>query len=168
MRPEEALSVFIYCQYFIVHLIHSTFTDFAGIRHIMQSRVAERHFLDLRKTYGSVLAVDLVNTVSIGWLLVYNMQLYFIIVNNNKFSYEMLKEYLLTTYWLCSFKQWVVYTLHMHGICMCVSIGLCFSGSEPSFIHYFKCLIMWHLYLLPAWRWGTLKRKVCKCNAAHS
>ena len=66
VRPEEALSVFIYCQYFIVHLIHSTFTDFAGIRLFMQPRVAERHFLDLRKKYGSVLAVDLVNTVSIG------------------------------------------------------------------------------------------------------
>ena len=29
----------------------------------MQPRVVERHFLDLRKTYRSVLAVDLVNKV---------------------------------------------------------------------------------------------------------
>lgn len=29
----------------------------------MQPRVAERHFLDLRKKYGNVLAVDLVNKV---------------------------------------------------------------------------------------------------------
>ena len=32
----------------------------------------------------------------------------------------------------------------MHGICMWMSIGLCISGSEPSFIHYFKCLIICH------------------------
>jgi len=31
----------------------------------MQPRVLERHFLDLRKKYGAVLAVDLVNKVSI-------------------------------------------------------------------------------------------------------
>lgn len=29
----------------------------------LQPRVAERHFLDLRKKYGNVFAVDLVNTV---------------------------------------------------------------------------------------------------------
>jgi len=32
---------------------------------IMQPRVLERHFLDLRKKYGSVLAIDLVNEVNI-------------------------------------------------------------------------------------------------------
>lgn len=31
----------------------------------MQPRVLERHFLDLRKKYGAVLAVDLVNKVNI-------------------------------------------------------------------------------------------------------
>lgn len=33
-----------------------------------QPRVVERHFLDLRKKYGSVLAVDLVNKVHITFL----------------------------------------------------------------------------------------------------
>ena len=32
---------------------------------IVQPRVLERHFHDLQKKYGAVLAVDLVNTVSI-------------------------------------------------------------------------------------------------------
>ena len=31
----------------------------------MQRQVLERHFLDLRKKYGAVLAVDLVNKVNI-------------------------------------------------------------------------------------------------------
>lgn len=31
----------------------------------LQPRVVERHFLDLRKKYGAVLAVDLVNKVQI-------------------------------------------------------------------------------------------------------
>lgn len=35
----------------------------SGILHVIQPQVAERHFLDLRKKYGSVLAVDLVNEV---------------------------------------------------------------------------------------------------------
>lgn len=32
---------------------------------MMQPRVMERHFLDLRKKYGTVLAIDLVNKVNI-------------------------------------------------------------------------------------------------------
>ena len=30
---------------------------------LLQPRVAERHFLDMRKKYGNVIAVDLVNKV---------------------------------------------------------------------------------------------------------
>ncbi|KAE8671451.1 Phosphoinositide phosphatase SAC7 [Hibiscus syriacus] len=36
------------------------------IASFVQPRVTERHFLDLRKKYGVVLAIELVNTVSIG------------------------------------------------------------------------------------------------------
>lgn len=53
----------------------------------MQPQIAERHFLDLRKMYGSVLAVDLLNKVSSGWLMISSMQLDFIVATNIKFSY---------------------------------------------------------------------------------
>ncbi|KAG6403314.1 hypothetical protein SASPL_135531 [Salvia splendens] len=48
VRPEEAVCLFV-CFFFFIRLC--------------SHRVAERHFLDLRNKYGSVLAVDLVNKV---------------------------------------------------------------------------------------------------------
>lgn len=47
----------------VCYFLSILFTD--AVLNFMQARVAERHFLDLRKKYGSVLAVDLVNKVHI-------------------------------------------------------------------------------------------------------
>jgi hypothetical protein len=41
---------------------NKTFFIFSFI-HVLQARVLERHFHDLQKKYGAVVAVDLVNTV---------------------------------------------------------------------------------------------------------
>lgn len=40
-----------------------------SLLNFLQPRVLERHFLDLRKKYGNVLAVDLVNKVDTGFML---------------------------------------------------------------------------------------------------
>lgn len=59
VKPEEAVSV-------ICSLNDIVFeTNITEIPNIMQPQVAERHFLDLRKKYGAVLAADLVNKVKI-------------------------------------------------------------------------------------------------------
>lgn len=50
----------IYCSLYVPYILISYCNE-----HCLQPRVAERHFLDLRKRYGSVLAVDLVNAVHI-------------------------------------------------------------------------------------------------------
>lgn len=53
-----------------------------NVPYIMQPRVVERHFLDLRKKYGNVLAVDLVNKVHIlvSMLLTLGVYLIFVIL----------------------------------------------------------------------------------------
>lgn len=49
--------------YGIVRLQMNAFYLFLTMLYCIQPRVVERHFLDLRKKYGAVFAVDLVNKV---------------------------------------------------------------------------------------------------------
>lgn len=60
----------------------------------LQPRVAERHFLDLRKRYGSVIAVDLVNQVHI--LCFSHSFFYRTIISDFVVSKGMLHLYMVT------------------------------------------------------------------------
>lgn len=62
----DTCSLYIFAFQFILSIL---FTH--AILNLLQARVAERHFLDLRKKYGSVLAVDLVNKVHIFFSVPY-------------------------------------------------------------------------------------------------
>ena len=62
LKLEEAVSVcwLLYFCGFLTYFVY--FTSISLLE--MQPRVLERHILDLRKKYGAVLAVDLVNKVN--------------------------------------------------------------------------------------------------------
>lgn len=90
----------IYCSLYVSYTLIGYFSYILiGYcnEHFLQPRVAERHFLDLRKKYGSVLAVDLVNQVHI--LLFFSCLL---VLQNNTSDFVILKAMLhlyMVTWW---------------------------------------------------------------------
>lgn len=107
----------------------------------MQPRVAERHFLDLRKKYGTVLAVDLVNKVSL-FILFRTESFYIYSVPNFKFVRKMPSSPTHVYPWPCR--------------CMCVYLNAW---------EYYWAISYCVLYLISAWRWGTLEWKILTCHA---
>lgn len=62
LKLEDAVSVCLLLQLCGFYMFYMYFTFISLLE--MQPRVLERHILDLRKKYGAVLAVDLVNKVN--------------------------------------------------------------------------------------------------------